>query len=88
MARTSPGARGDERVAHLILHLKYRRKLQKLSQQHVAERIGTKQSAISDWEIGRTQITAYCLARYAEAVGLKLVLTPDLDSDVYAGQVD
>jgi transcriptional regulator with XRE-family HTH domain len=44
-----------------------------LSQQELADRVGTTQSAVARWEAGRTHPSAETLGEVVEACGMKLV---------------
>lgn len=59
------------------------RKANRLSQQQVADRMGTAQSAVSELENGtggETRVST--LARYAEAVGAELKVTVQIIADL------
>jgi transcriptional regulator with XRE-family HTH domain len=77
-ARTSAAYRAEQRrlaqfedLARLVI--KHRAALV-LSQQELAERVGTSHSAISRIESGRHKTSVETLQRLAEALGLRLVL--------------
>lgn len=52
------------------------RRRAQLSQRALARRMGTAQSAISEMETGVNSPTLATLERYAEIVGMEVVLTP------------
>jgi transcriptional regulator with XRE-family HTH domain len=61
-----------EKYARLMDRLVRRRKAAKLSQSDVADRMGTKQSAVSDLERSGANPRVRTLLRYARAVGVDL----------------
>lgn len=57
-----------------------------LSQQDLAERLGTTQSVITRWETGQRSPTFETVIRAVRACGLELSVTlgaPDLDHDLF-----
>ena len=77
-AARSPAYRTEQRrltqfeeIARLVIR---HRAAQGLTQQELAERVGTSHSAISRIESGRHKTSVYTLQRIAQALGVRLVL--------------
>lgn len=66
--------------------IKEARQRARLSQQELAERLGTTQSVITRWETGRRSPTFETLVRAVRACGLKIAITlgrPDPDHELF-----
>jgi ribosome-binding protein aMBF1 (putative translation factor) len=68
-------AEHEQAVAQTIGDLKRTRQAQGLSLQDVAERMGTDRSNVHRLEQGTGNPTVATLARYAQAVGTRMVIT-------------
>ena len=68
-------AEHEQAVAQTIGDLKRARQLQGLSLQEVAERMGTDRANVHRLEQGSGNPTVATLARYAQAIGNRMVIT-------------
>lgn len=64
-------------VPRVIEQLVSLRRRAGLSQTKLAERLGTKQSCVSQWETGEVTPTIDSVARYAAEFGMEVVVTPE-----------
>jgi transcriptional regulator with XRE-family HTH domain len=71
---------------HAIAVLRNSREGQRLGQRVIGARVGTTQSAICDWETGRTEPLASSLIRLADALGYDLALVPR-DADAPSARI-
>lgn len=69
-----------EAVSGFARALRDERQRRRISQQEVARRLGTTQSAISDWEAG-SRINAVNLVRWAAVFGYELRLVPPVGGE-------
>lgn len=66
----------ERKVDPVVAQLRYTRKARQITQVEMARTSGLAQSMISEIETGVTQPTVQTVRRYADALGLDLVLKP------------